>query len=106
MHNTTTYRAKFRDLIITVFSKEQILKWTPEIEIFQYRDSPELWRARPGALTGRFKWEASTPAELARIIESDFVARETDWVQLRPGLAPLPCPKPQNVIWIDSKRRA
>lgn len=106
MHNTTTYRAKFRDLIITVFGKEQVLKWTPEIEMFQYRDSPELWRARPGALTGRFKWEASTPAELARIIESDFVERETNWIEVRPAGALIPRPQPKNVVWIDAKRRA
>lgn len=106
MHNPLVYRAKFSGLIITVFGLEQTLSWSPEIEMYQMRDSPALWGARPKSASGQFKWEAADPAALARIIEESFVQRLSAWQIIRPEpLFPRPA-KPTNVVWIDSKRRA
>lgn len=106
MHNPTVFRAKFSRLIITVFGKEQILNWMPEIEMYQLRDSPEVWATRMAATGGPLKWQDSSPAKLARIIEESFMERLTEWIPISALDALLPRQKPKNVIWIDSRRRA
>jgi len=106
MHNPCTFKAVFSGLILTAFGKEQTLKFRSEIEMYQACDSPERWRARPAMETGRHKWEASSPHELARIIEGDFVERLTDWTELRSSGVRLPRPQPKNVVRIDERRRA
>lgn len=106
MHNPTLYRATFSGLIMTAFGKEQTLKYRAEIEMYQARDCPEVWRTRPAMETGRHKWEASTPADLAKILQSDFVTRETAWTEHRSSAPRVPRPKPQNVVSIDQRRRA
>jgi len=105
MHNLAQYKATFRDLIVLAFGKHQVLKWRGEITMFQIRDSPELWSTHPMMSTGRRKWEAASPRELAKILEESFVKRESKWVEIeekRPSLAPRPA---ENVVPIDLHRR-
>lgn len=106
MHNPTVFRAQFSGLIIKVFGKLQTLQWTPEIEMYQARDSPEVWAARMASTKGPLKFQAATIADLAYLIEESFVERLTDWI---PAVSTGPSrqhQKPENVVWIDSKRRA
>jgi len=106
MHNPTCFRATFSGLIITVFGREQTLQWKPEIEMYQQSHSPERWATRIVGTHGALKFQGSSPAELARVIEESFVERLTEWTPLvysRPVGRDV---KPQNVYWIDSKRRA
>jgi hypothetical protein len=106
MHNPTVYRATFNGLILTAFGKEQTLAFRQEIEMYQSSSSPERWSARPMMQTGRHKWEAASPAELAKILESDFVRRENDWIPYRSSGPRLPRPVPKNVVRMDQRRRS
>ena len=85
MHNNTTYTAKFRDLIMTAFGKEQVIRWSGDVTVFQVRDCPELWQADPMISTGRQPWQAATARDLIVLIEGDFVERVTDWHE-QPGM--------------------
>jgi len=106
MHNPTVFRAQFSGLLLKVFGTLQTLDWKPEIEMYQARDSPELWCTRMAATGGPLKFQASSPAELARTVEESFVDRITAWTPaVSTGLLPR-APRPENVVTIDSKRRA
>jgi hypothetical protein len=106
MHNPTVFRAKFSGLILQVFGIAQTMKWSPEIEMFQMRDSPELWGCRMKDNPGRLKWEATSPVALACTIEEAFVDRLTEWTPLVSSGPRLPRPQPQNVVSIDKRKRA
>lgn len=106
MHNPVTYKATFSGLIMTAFGRDQTLKYTVELEMYQDSHSPERWRARPALETGRHKWEAASPVELARLIERDFVERKTQWLPTRSSGPRLPRPAGKNVVSIDQRRRA
>lgn len=103
MHNPTTYKAEFNKLRMHAFGKEQTLAYKGTVEIYQARDSPELWRARPAFETGRHKWEATSKELLAAIIQEDFEFQLTDWIAQRASAPRLPRPKLENVIMIDSR---
>lgn len=106
MRNPTIFRAQFSGLILTVFGKKQTMQWKPTIEMFQLRDSPELWGCTLPGSPGRLKWEAASPAALACVIEEAFVERLKDWTPLISSGPRRARPRPENVIWIDSKRQA
>jgi hypothetical protein len=106
MHNPTTYKATFSKLRMHAFGKEQTLAYKGEVEIYQARDNPELWRARPAFETGRHKWEAPTAKALAAVIQDDFEFQLTHWIAQRGSGPALPRVQPENVIMIDSRRRA
>lgn len=106
MHNPTRYRATFRDLIITAFEKEQTLKLKIELTMYQISSSPEKWTFTPTLPTGRPHMEASSPVELARLIEGAFVFRETEWVPAKVTLHHQEPRRAQNVVSIDRRRRA
>ncbi len=106
MHNPTTYIAEFSKLRMHAFGKEQTLAYKGTVEIYQARDCPELWKARPAFSTGRHKWEAATARDLAAIIQDDFEFQLTKWIARRASPPALPRPEPENVVFIDSRRRA
>jgi hypothetical protein len=106
MHNPTVFRAQFSGLILKVFGRLQTLEWKPEVEMYQARDSPELWAARMAATGAPLKFQAATIADLAYVIEESFVERLTDWI---PAVSTGPSqqrPRPENVIVMPLKRRA
>lgn len=106
MHNPTTYHAIFNRLRMHAFGKQQTLAYRGEVTIYQSSHSPERWRARPAFETGRHKWEASSAGALMQIIQDDFETQLTEWIPKRASGPLLPRPQPQNVVWIDAKRRA
>ena len=105
MRNTTVYRCKFSKLRMHAFGKEQTLAYKGEVEIYQARDSPELWKARPHFETGRHKWEASSAKELAAIIQDDFEFQLTHWVGHESQRPTLHHQEQRKVIPIDLIRR-
>lgn len=106
MHNPTTYKAEFSGLRMHAFGKDQTLAYKGEVEIYQARDNPELWRAHPHFENGRHKWEATSARDLAAIIQDDFEFQLTDWVIHPGGIVVASRHKPLNVVRIDLKRRA
>lgn len=106
MHNPVIYRRKFSGLIMTVFGTQQTLEWKPEIEMYQTCDCPERWEARPAGVNGRSKWQASSPAILARIIEESFVDGFGKWEIVRPAASALRRQQPTNIIEFRPRRRA
>lgn len=106
MHNPTRLRATFRDLIITAFGKQQVLKLKIELTMYQSCSSPEKWTFTPTLPTGQPHLEASSPAELARLIEECFVRRETAWIPAKVTLHHQEPGRAKNVINIDRRRRA
>lgn len=105
-HNPTTYKAEFSKLRMHAFGKEQTLAYKGTVEIYQARDSPELWRARPAFETGRHKWEAGSAKDLAAIIQDDFEFQLSAWIAQRSSGPRLPRPQPKNVVRIDQRKRA
>lgn len=106
MHDDKRYKATFRDLIITAFGKQQVLKLRIEITMYQQSDCPARWSFTPTLPTGQPHPHAPSPVDLARMIEGMFVARETDW-RVNNTSVSAPLPKPAvNVVPIDQKRRA
>lgn len=77
--NTNTYRATFNGLIGTAFGLAHVFEWTPEIEIYQARVSPELWRARPSSGRAGKPWEASTAVDLMGKINASFIGMVKPW---------------------------
>lgn len=67
---------------MTAFGREQTLKMRVELTMYQECDNPERWTVTPTLPTGRPHWQASSPVELARLIESGFVTRETPWTEI------------------------
>lgn len=106
MRNPTVFRAQFSGLIMTVFGKEQVMKYTPVLEMYQESDSPERWRARARSAEGMKNWVAASPEALARLLEEAFVERLTEWTPVISSGPRLPRPRPQNVISIDQRKRA
>jgi hypothetical protein len=70
--NQTIYRGRFRWLRLNAFGINNKIDWTGDIELYQARVSPELWRARPNFRHGSHVWEASSAELLMAIIEGDF----------------------------------
>lgn len=105
MRNDTVYRCSFSKLRMHAFGKDQVLAYKGEVEIYQARDSPELWKARPHFETGRHKWEAATAKDLAAIIQDDFEFQTTHWVGHRVETPTLKPQTPKHVIPIDLYRR-
>lgn len=70
--NKTTYRATFSQLRLHAFGIQNTVDYVGEIEIYQARVSPELWRARPTFRHGEHDWEAPTAELLQAKIAADF----------------------------------
>ena len=70
--NKTTYRATFSQLRLHAFGIDQTIDYTGEIEIYQARVSPEIWRARPTFRHGDHDWEAPSAERLMELIAADF----------------------------------
>lgn len=104
--NPITYRACFSKLRMHAFGKEQILEYSTDVELYQARDSPELWMARPSIQTGMHRWEASHWWDLAGVIERDFVLKLSEWTpSVSSGLRPQRA-EVTNVVQINRRRRA
>ena len=92
--NPTIYHARLSKLKATAFGIDQILPWETEIQIYQARVSPELWRARPMMQHAQHKWEAASAEALMFLITQDFIDLIEPWkdwnskpaVPLRPTL--------------------
>ena len=68
----TTYLGRFANLKLDAFGIKQTLQYEADVEIYQARANPELWRARPTFSRHEHKWEASSADELMVIITRDF----------------------------------
>ena len=104
--NLTTYRGRFSGIRMHAFGIPQTLDFVADIEIYQARVSPELWRARPKFEKGDHKWEACSAEALMCIIESDFVHHLKPfriWRTPDVGVDPT---TPPHVQRIDQRRRA
>lgn len=77
--NTNTFRAQFTGLRGHAFGVPTVFDWTPEIEIYQARVSPELWRARPQMKRLGHTWEAGSAEGLMEVVTNDFVALTKPW---------------------------
>jgi hypothetical protein len=94
--NPTLYRATLTGFKTHAFGIEQTFDWTPEIEIYQARVSPEMWRARPNFKRHEHTWEASSAEALMELITKDFVGTIKPWrpfsaggaAIMRPSLVP------------------
>lgn len=104
MHNNTTYRGRFAKFKLTAFGIKQTLNYTTDIELYQARSCPELWRARPHFQNGSHKWEASSPDELASIISADFEQMLEPFRVYRYTGPRLDRPMNKKVIRIDQRR--
>lgn len=79
--NTNTYRATLNGLRGHAFGVPTVFEWKPEIEIYQARVSPELWRARPQMKRLGHTWEGSSAEGLMQIITADFVGLLKPWTE-------------------------
>lgn len=77
--NLTTYRARFTGLKLNAFGFDQVVDFGDEIEVYQARANPELWKARPTFTRGGHTWEASSAEALMDIITRDFVGIVKPW---------------------------
>lgn len=77
--NNYTYIATFRNLKLTAFGIDQVIEYTGQIEIYQARCSPELWRTRPTFTRSGHKWEASSAEDLQALIAADFEEQVMPW---------------------------
>lgn len=77
--NLTTYTARFSRLRLHAFGIQQVLEYETEVEIYQARVSPELWRARPVFSKGGHKWEAASAELLMDLIAADFEEQKKSW---------------------------
>lgn len=102
MHDNTRYRATFRDLIMTAFGKQQVLKIRIEITMYQQSDCPARWSFTPTLPTGQPHPDAPSPVDLARTIEGMFVGRETEWIMTPARIPAAKQPHRQNVVYIDA----
>jgi hypothetical protein len=92
--NKTVYRAILSGLKGEAFGVPHTFQWIPEIEIYQARVSPELWRARPNFQRIGHTWEAGTAEALMNMVTRDFVDVIKPWrafdpdgaIVLRPSL--------------------
>lgn len=104
MRDTRIFQAKFSGLIMTVLGKEQTIGWEGDMTMYQASSSPARWEADPAL---KPTWKASSPRELAKILQESFVMRMTKWVELKPEPPLLPATEQRaNVIPIDLGRRA
>lgn len=87
--NQTLYVAMFSKLKLDAFGIRNVLDYTTEVEIYQARMSPELWRGRPMFKGGGHKWEASSAEALMEIISADFQVTLRPWKEY-----PAPIGKP------------
>jgi hypothetical protein len=76
---TDVYRASFTGLRMHAFGFDKVTHWNAEIEIYQARVLPELWRARPMIKHGAHVWEHFDRYALMSIINSDFVGVVKPW---------------------------
>lgn len=79
----TTYRGRFSGLRLHAFGTAQILDYKADIEIYQARAQPELWRARPSFSRGPHKWETDSAAALMELIAGDFECCIQPWITWR-----------------------
>lgn len=94
--NPDVYRATLTQLKLDAFGIAQTIDYTGEVEIYQARVSPELWRARPMFKHGSHNWEASSAEALMKLITSDFAGVVRPWrlyardgtTIMRPSLLP------------------
>ena len=77
--NQDVYRGTFTGLRLHAFGIDQTNDWSGEVEIYQARVSPELWRARPMFRHGSHNWEAPSAEQLMTIITNDFVGTVKPW---------------------------
>lgn len=77
--NQTLYRATLTRLRLNAFGIDQTIDYTGEVEIYQARVSPELWRARPMFRHGSHDWEASSAEGLMQLITGDFESIVKPW---------------------------
>lgn len=106
MRDDRIFRATFSDFLISAFGKVQQMKWTGEVEMYQARDSPALWRARPYIGQGTDSFHASSPVELAKVLEQHFVQRTTRWTEHVPHRLSLFHRAPKTAVPIELNRRA
>lgn len=104
MHNNTTYSGRFARMKMKAFGIEQVLKFETEIELYQARSCPELWRARPHFENGLHKWEASSADELAAIVAADFEQMLSPFRVKRYTGPRLDRPMKKNVVAINHRR--
>jgi hypothetical protein len=70
--NETVFRGRFSRLKLSAWGFQQVIAWESEIEIYQARISPELWKAKPMMTSGNHGWEASTAQDLMAMVTGDF----------------------------------
>jgi hypothetical protein len=82
--NLNTYRARFSQLRLQAFGINQILDCEVDIEIYQHRCDPELWKARPTLKRLNHTWEATSAETLMQLIEHDFEKCIVPWEKQLP----------------------
>jgi hypothetical protein len=87
--NQTLYIAMFSKLKLDAFGIRNVLDYTTEVEIYQARVSPELWRGRPMFKRLAHKWEAASAEALMELISADFEVTLRPWKEY-----PAPIGKP------------
>lgn len=104
MRDTRIFQATFSGLILTVLGCDQTVKWEGAVTMYQASNSPARWEADPKL---KPTWRASSPRDLAKILEESFSKRMTSWTELKPEPPLLPSQEqPANVVPIDLGRRA
>lgn len=98
--NPAIWKARFSRMRMHAFGLEQVLDYETDVEIYQARVSPEVWRARPTFSHGRHYWEGNTAEDLMVKIRDDFEVVIRPWMMQpapigKPGLLSL-VKKPEN----------
>jgi hypothetical protein len=102
--NQTIYRGRFSGLKLNAFGIATTVPWLADIEIYQARVSPQLWRARPYMKHAAHAWQSKTLAGLMEIIGRDFEEVIKPFKVWRPSAAPLTCTSVQEYLRRERKR--
>jgi hypothetical protein len=101
--NPVVYQARFANLRLHAFGIEQVLEWAADIEIYQARVTPELWRARPMFSHRHHKWESASAEDLMDLIAADFERCIRDFQPYPAPLYKTPRPSLRKEPGTDTK---
>lgn len=73
------YSARLSGLRFHAFGYDRIAPYEADIEIYQARSNPEVWRARPFFKHAQHVWEAGSKQALMELVEADFAEKLTPW---------------------------
>lgn len=75
----TVYVGKFRGLRVVAFGRSQTLAVDMEIQVYQEKASPALWRSRNAVEPGTLAWSGGTPESVMDQIAAAFERCVDKW---------------------------